>query len=151
MPGDDDPLEPDGSRATWTRTELLKARGYPDDIVNGHATPESVTTVTEPPSALAEGEAVPSTCRQCGTELTGPPSRVWCSDRCRRRYRTEHETPRQRPALTAPTNEDTDPCLHTGEPARPDLAALLCAVLDQPWQEISILLEGVSVTVARRS
>ena len=74
-----------------TRTELLEARGYPPEIIagsngNGH-------------SPAPEIEAVPTrTCRGCPTPIDGSPSRVWCSESCRRAARNSAGTRRQTPA-----------------------------------------------------
>jgi hypothetical protein len=160
---DDDPLEPDGRRLAFTRTELLRARGYPDEIVNGHATPDAVEPA--PPSSPDI-----STCRQCGAELAGPASRVWCSDKCRRRYRTLHQAPPSGSAPTKPTaghdglsgpTISTEPPTGHLLPTGPagvrrtgrhaggtDIAGLVAAVLAQPWREITVALDGMTITLA---
>jgi len=74
----DDGGEPD----TWTRTELLAARGYPVATVNGHGDHEG--QAVEPVGGI---EAVDTrTCAGCGVSLAGrSPSARWCSGACRAR------------------------------------------------------------------
>jgi hypothetical protein len=159
MPTDDDD-RPDGQRLAWTREQLLRARGYSDEVIAGHATTNGVTALAESDPPASPGPV----CRQCGTQLDGPVSRRWCSDKCRRRWRTEHEPPRQRspdgtvdtkplsvdqsPAPEPAVSVNTKPLSVDAERAT-GIDVVVAALLERPWAELVVRLDGVTVTVVR--
>jgi hypothetical protein len=102
---------------TWTRAELLRARGYDEAVVNGNGTGPTVddtVTVAEPPSR---------TCEMCGAELSAGQAR-FCGRTCGNRAggkatqakaaALRNQTPA--PAATPPVQPTPSPAV-TDEPA----------------------------------
>jgi hypothetical protein len=133
-PDDDD--RPDGQRLAFTRSQLLQARGYSPEIVNGH-------TTTPEPAKPEPAEAVSPTCRRCGVGVSD--RRTWCSEECRRKFRTEHEPAPERTRTTKPP----EPVLVPSGSRQPD-TDVLSALLAQPWVSVSVELVEMTVTVSRR-
>ena len=136
---------------TWTRAQLLRARGYPDEVVNGNGRPDTASpSVAAPPGETPEAVPAPtsSVCRQCAAPLEGPASKVWCSDRCRRRWRTEHEPARPSAPAKAATVDDG----RAGQPSEASDVLQLLALLMQGggWSEITVTLDQITVRVTRR-
>jgi hypothetical protein len=97
-----------------TRSEILRSRGYPEEVINGNgsaaaasgsqvsrdlanaSTPSRDQEQGDDSLAFASPSEFPTrTCQGCGTAINGQPSKVWCSEPCRRRARRSHAAPAQ--------------------------------------------------------
>lgn len=119
----------------FPQTDSLTAEQYhrlrAGPVGAGHVEPlEAVEPVPRLPLARV--------CRRCGTPFDGPPSKVWCSDKCRARSRSAPA----KPAAMA-GERSTTPLA--------DAAGLVAALVARPgWTEMAITFDEVTVTVTPR-
>lgn len=129
----------DGRWDTETRTSLLTARGYPDDVIAGNG--NGVEASPTPP----RDEASPlRTCRGCAMPLSGAPSKRWCSNACRKRHEKAQVGPRYEDSgqvLLAPQTPAQEEAVSTPPPGLGNFVAQLMALADE-------LPAGVSVEIA---
>lgn len=134
-----------GLADTWSRSELLRARGYDEAVIagtNGHAPTEGAypeensfaNALTNQPPALETEDRVASskldeatgrTCRGCGASLEGRAT-VWCGQRCKRRF-YENRRRRAPKASTVPRPPGPAPAV----PQTCDSLAELVALADR--------------------
>jgi hypothetical protein len=100
---------------TWTRSELLAERGYPEGIINGHRRPDQ-ETVSSRPEPAGTAVAIPTdepaesgarSCSECGGPV-GPGRQTTCSPECAALARRRRDRERKRRGWAA-SNGDGSP------------------------------------------
>ena len=89
---------------TMTRSELLTARGYAPEVIAGDGNHVAASPV---PSASPTARG----CRGCGTAIDGAPTRLWCSNSCRKRHQARRPTDREVPTVPGPVRTPPGPDL----------------------------------------